>query len=78
MAKYACAEILFGIADRCLQVLGGTGVTNDTPVNRIFREIRAFRIYDGPTEVHLWALANRLKRNWLAGKKSPGGAFCGH
>ena len=64
MAKYACAEILFGIADRCVQVLGGTGITNDTPVNRIFREIRAFRIYDGPTEVHLWALANRLKRTW--------------
>ena len=64
MAKYACAEILYGIADRCVQVLGGTGITNDTPVNRIFREIRAFRIYDGPTEVHLWSLANRLKRNW--------------
>lgn len=69
MAKYACAEILYGIADRCVQVLGGTGITNDTPVNRIFREIRAFRIYDGPTEVHLWALANRLKRNWEKAQK---------
>jgi acyl-CoA dehydrogenase len=70
MAKYACAEILYGIADRCVQVLGGSGITNDTPVSRIFREIRAFRIYDGPTEVHLWSLANRLRRNWEKARNS--------
>ena len=63
MAKYACAETLFAIADRCLQILGGLGVTSDAPVERIFRELRAFRIYDGPSEVHLWSIANRLKRS---------------
>jgi acyl-CoA dehydrogenase len=62
MAKYSCGELLFQIADRCLQILGGLGVTRDAPVERIFRELRAFRIYDGPSEVHLWAIANRLKR----------------
>ena len=62
MAKLSCAETLFGIVDRCVQVLGGLGITDDTPVSRIFSEIRAFRIYDGPTEVHLWSLARRLQR----------------
>ena len=62
MAKLSCAETLFQIVDRCVQVLGGLGITSDTQVSRIFSEIRAFRIYDGPTEVHLWSLARRLQR----------------
>jgi acyl-CoA dehydrogenase len=66
MAKYACAEALFAVADRSLQILGGLGVTADVPVARIFRELRAFRIYDGPSEVHLWSIANRLKRRTTA------------
>lgn len=64
MAKFSCGELLYGIVDRCVQVLGGLGITGDTPVATIFREIRAFRIYDGPSEVHLWSLANRIQRSW--------------
>jgi acyl-CoA dehydrogenase len=63
MAKYACGEILFQIVDRCMQVLGGTGIIGETPVSQIWREIRGFRVYDGPSEVHLYSLARRLKRN---------------
>ena len=52
------------VVDRSLQVLGGKGITEDTVVERIYRDIRAFRIYDGPSEVHRWALArNIMKRN---------------
>jgi acyl-CoA dehydrogenase len=65
MAKVAVAEALFRIADRCVQVMGGTGVTRDTIVEQVFREIRAFRIYDGPTEVHKWSLAKKIKRDQL-------------
>jgi acyl-CoA dehydrogenase len=64
-AKAAVAESLFRVADRCVQVMGGTGVTRDTVVEQIFREIRAFRIYDGPTEVHKWSLAKKIKRDYL-------------
>ncbi|QQS15021.1 MAG: acyl-CoA dehydrogenase family protein [Rhodospirillales bacterium] len=60
VAKVAVSEALYRVADRCVQVLGGLGVTGDTPVERIFREIRAFRIYDGPSEVHRWSLARGL------------------
>lgn len=62
IAKVAVSEALYRIADRCVQILGGTGVTDDTPVHQIFRDIRAFRIYDGPTEVHKWSLAKKIKR----------------
>jgi acyl-CoA dehydrogenase len=66
MAKVAVSEALFRIADRCVQIMGGTGVTGDTIVEQFFREIRAFRIYDGPTEVHKWSLAKKIKKKTLA------------
>ena len=66
MTKVAVSEALMRVADRCVQVMGAVGVSGDTIVERIFREIRAFRIYDGPTEVHKWSLAKRIKRDYLA------------
>jgi len=62
MTKVAVSDALFRVADRCVQVMGGTGVSRDTIVERVFREIRAFRIYDGPTEVHKWSLAKKIKK----------------
>ncbi|MGA4816163.1 acyl-CoA dehydrogenase family protein [Pseudomonas aeruginosa] len=44
MAKVISAEALWRVVDRCVQVLGGRGVTGDTVVERIFRDIRPFRI----------------------------------
>ncbi|SNT07603.1 MULTISPECIES: acyl-CoA dehydrogenase family protein [unclassified Azospirillum] len=67
MTKVAVSEALMRIADRCVQVMGGTGVTGDTIVEQVFREIRAFRIYDGPTEVHKWSLAKKVKRDHAKG-----------
>ena len=66
MAKVAVSEALMRIADRCVQVMGGTGVTDQTIVEQVFREVRAFRIYDGPTEVHKWSLAKKIRRDWKA------------
>ena len=65
MTKAAVSEALFRVADRCVQVMGGTGVSGDTIVEQVFREVRAFRIYDGPTEVHKWSLAKRIQRETL-------------
>ncbi|WP_299567095.1 acyl-CoA dehydrogenase family protein [uncultured Sulfitobacter sp.] len=64
MAKVAVSEALMRVADRCVQCMGGQGVTADTIVEQVFREIRAFRIYDGPTEVHKWSLAKKIKKDW--------------
>lgn len=63
MVKTAASEALFRVADRSVQILGGRGVTDDTIVEQIFREVRAFRIYDGPSEVHRWAIARRILKN---------------
>ncbi|MGQ5700637.1 acyl-CoA dehydrogenase family protein [Sandaracinobacteroides sp. A072] len=65
IAKVAVSEALMRIADRCVQVMGGAGVTGDTIVEQVYREVRAFRIYDGPTEVHKWSLAKAIKREAL-------------
>jgi alkylation response protein AidB-like acyl-CoA dehydrogenase len=60
MSKVICSEAIARVADRSLQILGGRGITRDTVVERIFRDTRAFRIYDGPSEVHRWALGARI------------------
>jgi len=70
MAKVAVSEALMRVADRCVQVMGGSGVTEDTIVEQVFREVRAFRIYDGPTEVHKWSLAKKIKRDWKTAQGS--------
>jgi len=57
------AEAAWRVADRCVQVLGGQGVTNETVVARIFADLRAFRIYDGPSEVHRYSIARRILRD---------------
>ncbi len=62
VAKVFVSEALYRVADRCVQILGGLGVTGDTIVERAFRELRAFRIYDGPSEVHRWAISRRVTR----------------
>lgn len=64
MTKVSVSETLMRVADRCVQVMGGNGLTEDTIVEQVFREIRAFRIYDGPTEAHKWSLAKKIKRDW--------------
>lgn len=63
MVKTSVSEALFRIADRCVQILGGMGVTRDTIVEQVFRETRAFRIYDGPSEVHKWAISRRIMKS---------------
>ncbi|MGF6529428.1 acyl-CoA dehydrogenase [Paraburkholderia sp. GAS206C] len=67
MTKVAVSDALFRVADRCVQTMGGSGVSRDSIVEQVFREVRAFRIYDGPTEVHKWSLAKKIKRAALEG-----------
>lgn len=62
MVKVFASEAYGRVVDRSMQVLGGLGLTADTEVERLFRDLRAFRIYDGPSEVHRWSIARRLSR----------------
>ena len=60
IAKTYASEAIFRIVDRSAQMCGGLGVSEDLPLARLAREVRPFRIYDGPSEVHRWAIAKRV------------------
>jgi len=59
-AKVVCSEALWRVVDRCVQILGGQGVTDEQAVMQIFLDMRAFQIYDGPSEVHRWSMARKI------------------
>ncbi|SNX28808.1 acyl-CoA dehydrogenase [Polynucleobacter meluiroseus] len=59
-AKVVCSEAEWRVVDRCVQILGGQGVTGETELMKIFQDMRGFRIYDGPSEVHRWSMARKI------------------
>ncbi|MEV6406114.1 acyl-CoA dehydrogenase family protein [Streptomyces bobili] len=62
IAKTFCAEAVWRVVDRSLQICGSLGVSGDILLGRFLREVRPFRIYDGPSETHRWAIARRVLR----------------
>jgi len=68
IAKTFAGEALHRVVDRAVQMCGGLGVSRDLPVAKIAREIRPFRIYDGPSEVHRWSIAKRAVRRATAAR----------
>jgi alkylation response protein AidB-like acyl-CoA dehydrogenase len=72
IAKTFAAEALHRVADRSQQLCGGLGVSTELPVAKIAREVRPFRIYDGPSEVHRWSIARRAVRAITAAPGEPG------
>ncbi len=64
ICKTFVAEAVNRIVDRAVQICGALGVSGDTPLEHFYREVRAFRIYDGPSEVHRMVIARHvLRRN---------------
>jgi len=62
IAKTFVSEAVNRVVDRAVQVCGALGVSADLPLSRLLREVRPFRIYDGPSETHRWAIARRAVR----------------
>jgi len=60
MAKVFVSEAVNRVADRAVQMMGATGLSDDTPVAIVWQEMRPFRIYDGANELHRATLARRL------------------
>jgi alkylation response protein AidB-like acyl-CoA dehydrogenase len=60
LCKVHCTEMAFRVLDRAIQVLGGLGLTKETPLERWFREIRVLRIGEGANEVLRWYVARQL------------------
>jgi acyl-CoA dehydrogenase len=63
MAKMVATEGAQQVIDAAVQLFGGLGVVSDVPVERLYREIRALRIYEGATEVQQLIIARELLRN---------------
>lgn len=62
--KVSGARMLHNVIDRALQVHGAMGLTDDTPLSRMYRHAREARIYDGPDEVHIQSVAKQLLRRY--------------
>lgn len=65
MTKVFVSEAVYRVADRAAQMMGALGMSEDTPVSLILRELRPFRIYDGASELHRATLARRILKNSL-------------
>ncbi|RFC70797.1 acyl-CoA dehydrogenase family protein [Streptomyces sp. AcE210] len=62
-AKLFCSEMAGRVADRCVQLLGGEGIVGDNPVPRMWRDVRALRIYEGSSPVHERNLGRAVARH---------------
>jgi acyl-CoA dehydrogenase len=65
MVKIVAPQMCQTVADRALQAHGGMGVTQDTPISRIYLTARYCRIADGPDEVHMSQLGRRTIQDTL-------------
>ncbi len=62
ICKVFVAEAVNRVIDRAIQICGALGISTDTPLEHFYREARAFRIYDGPSEVHRMVIARNVLR----------------
>jgi acyl-CoA dehydrogenase len=74
-AKVFISEAVSRVVDRAVQLCGGLGTSEEMVVGRIYADVRAFRIYDGASEVHRMSIASRAARRARA--DAPGDAPVG-
>jgi acyl-CoA dehydrogenase len=66
MAKLVAAEAAGRVVDRAVQLCGGDGVTRGTEIEKLYREARPMRIYEGASEVQKLIVARQLLKSWSA------------
>jgi acyl-CoA dehydrogenase len=64
MIKVVAANMMMTVLDRAIQTFGAMGVSDDTPIARMWRDGRSMRLADGPDEVHKMTIARRELRKW--------------
>lgn len=67
MNKVFIAEALERVVDRAIQIHGSLGYSTDLPLERFYRDARAARIYDGPSEVHRMVIARNVLKAAMSG-----------
>jgi acyl-CoA dehydrogenase len=69
MCKVFVAEAVGRVIDRAIQICGALGISRDLILERFYRDVRAFRIYDGPSEVHRMVIARQVLKADPGGKR---------
>jgi acyl-CoA dehydrogenase len=62
-AKYFASEAVGRIADRAVQIHGGSGYIRGVPVERLYRDVRLFRIYEGTSQIQQLVIAREMLRS---------------
>jgi alkylation response protein AidB-like acyl-CoA dehydrogenase len=62
IAKLSGAQMVWRVADRMLQLHGGMGYTREVPIERVLREVRVYRIFEGTDEIQKRSIARNLLR----------------
>jgi acyl-CoA dehydrogenase len=62
-AKYFASEMVGRVADRAVQIHGGAGYIRGVPVERFYRDVRLFRIYEGTSQIQQLVIARELTRH---------------
>ena len=60
MCKYLATEMCGRVADKVVQIFGGQGYVKGRGIERFYRDVRAFRIYEGTSQIHLLNIAKHL------------------
>ncbi len=63
MAKLFASEMVESVTSAAVQIHGGYGFLNDYPVEKFYRDMRVFKIYDGTSEVQKLLIARELQKN---------------
>jgi acyl-CoA dehydrogenase len=61
-AKYFASEMVGRVADRAVQVFGGAGYIADYGIERLYRDVRLFRIYEGSSQIQQLLIAREAFR----------------
>ncbi|MFD9078796.1 acyl-CoA dehydrogenase family protein, partial [Streptomyces erythrochromogenes] len=71
-AKLAASEAAGRVVDRCVQIFGGRGYDRSYPVERMYRELRVDRIWEGTSEIQRLIIANELIKRGTRALALPG------
>ncbi|RLF34995.1 MAG: acyl-CoA dehydrogenase [Thermoplasmata archaeon] len=63
MVKLFCTEMACRVADKAVQIFGGMGYMKDLPVERFYRDLRLYRIFEGTSEIQRLVIARELTRD---------------
>jgi butyryl-CoA dehydrogenase len=67
LAKLSASEAAGRVIDRCVQIFGGRGYMRDYPVERLYRELRVDRIWEGTSEIQRLVIANEIGKRGVDG-----------